>query len=902
MADTKVVLITGANRGIGNALVGAFLSREKTVVVACVRDTTTSSSQHLSSLVTAKGSKLIIAKIDSGSDTDARQATIALEQEHGITKLDMVIANAGMGDVAESVLSTQPAAVRRHIDVNAVGVLSLFQATESLLRKAAAPKFFAMSSNLASLGIMEYIPGPWLAYGMSKAALNFLIRKIHFENEWLTAVVLSPGWVQTDMGDFAAKALGVEAAPVTLKDSVRGVLGVIDGSSRERFSGSFVSHEGEVVPCGGQAPLIPFDSLTTPLSSSTLPVVPSSTLVAQVASTETLTPSIWNEQAPTPFPDHTFYEDIGSSHELPKIPQCSTAVFPKHTSPSRLVDVRRKALRFPAAALTMISSLFGRRGFLGLNHQLYLDNFGVTGSAAESRWLESSYSWVDKSACKWIGFCDSSSSAKNQWTGVGGEEASRASMESKEKGRLRNEYWNSGKTRPDDWSDHERRLREIPQYVLDYAPFVHLYSGEEFWPCDIADHVFHTTPHLNFTPLREKDDPPNITNLNELNRYKAHQVYLQSDDDVEERPEWLGGKSNIPTVPDDLECKFRDRSHNTGVDAAEHRIKTNLRGSNNIFGQKEQSGRTPGSVFDSIKEKPCGGRSDAPATLVVIDKGNGIVDAFWFFFYSYNLGNVVLNVRFGNHVGDWEHTLVRFKYGEPIEIFFSEHNFGEAYAYHAVEKIGKRPVAYSATGTHAMYGTPGTHAYILPWGLLHDETDRGPLWDPTLNLFSYTYQLPKKPFEDPDDPELHEVTPSALPSDLAGPIDTSATPQDLNSTFGRAILRASTLTPKAPLEWFLYRGHWGDKKYPLDDSRQYRFAGQYHYVDGPTGPWAKNLARKNICQSPGKCIIRHWMDEGVGGVTVRVLEEWNEYGDDEGAEWEEIDLPGPIEAPGDLHD
>ncbi|MDN6412086.1 MAG: Vps62-related protein, partial [Yaniella sp.] len=93
---------------------------------------------------------------------------------------------------------------------------------------------------------------------------------------------------------------------------------------------------------------------------------------------------------------------------------------------------------------------------------------------------------------------------------------------------------------------------------------------------------------------------------------------------------------------------------------------------------------------EEIHQDAAGGRSDAPAILVVMDKGNGIVDAFWFYFYSFNLGNTVANVRFGNHVGDWEHCLVRFHNGNPKALFFSAHQGGEAYSYEAVEKIGQR--------------------------------------------------------------------------------------------------------------------------------------------------------------------------------------------------------------------
>ena len=194
-------------------------------------------------------------------------------------------------------------------------------------------------------------------------------------------------------------------------------------------------------------------------------------------------------------------------------------------------------------------------------------------------------------------------------------------------------------------------MHKIPQYVLDHAPLVHLYSGEHFWPSDIAEHLTHVTPNLNYTPIQAKSINPNLTNLDRLNEYShGRYVYLKSDDNVEERPDWLESKKNIPNA------------------------------SNHADGRASK---------DQGKDyRP--GRSDAPAVLIVVNKGHGIVDAFWFYFYSYNLGNVVLNVRFGNHVGDWEHSLVRFQDGKPKVVFFSEHNFGSAYSYSAVEKVGKR--------------------------------------------------------------------------------------------------------------------------------------------------------------------------------------------------------------------
>ena len=353
---------------------------------------------------------------------------------------------------------------------------------------------------------------------------------------------------------------------------------------------------------------------------------------------------------------------------------------------------------------------------------------------------------------------------------------------------------------PFHWKDDNRTLSDIPQYVLDYAPYVYLFSGEQFWPCDIAEHLNHVTPNLNYTPIFSKSHNMNLTNLDKLNEFDGGRfVYLKSDDDVEERPDWLGGQQNIPDEPgEDLRSTYLRHPHQRPYQS-------------------------------KAQEPPTGGRSSAPAFLVTVNKGHGIVDAFWFYFYSYNLGNKVLNVRFGNHIGDWEHSLIRFQHGKPKIVFFSEHFFGQAYTYEAVEKIGQRPVVYSAVGTHAMYATPGIQPYILPLGLLHDQTDRGPLWDPALNTVNYVYNVKND----------------------------TLTPDGRN--------------PDAPTEWFFFDGHWGDRYYPMDDSRQYQFFGQYHYVTGPLGPRWKHLGRRKVCQGPysNECIIKQRLEaEGQREIPV----------------------------------
>ncbi|KAM0555006.1 hypothetical protein ACHAPJ_006354 [Fusarium lateritium] len=452
--------------------------------------------------------------------------------------------------------------------------------------------------------------------------------------------------------------------------------------------------------------------------------------------------------------------------------------------------------------------------------------------AQDRRWVNSSPYFLDRQACRWMSICGLHHLRRDP--------ASRGDSEDDEP------EWGELKGRSLAWEPEEiprqnhkrninqrrRILRDVPDYVMKHAPLVHLYSGEEFWPSDIRQHVEHMTAYVDDEPINSTEKWT-LHNLHELNKY-GRKVVLRSDDDVEERPNWLHSHYNKPADDgqgdDETHTPVGNpggrpelREPTTWYDVDKSRPVHKISDPRNHKYQNRRRSESSGHKPDS------NGYSSAPAVLVVVDKGSGIVDAFWFFFYSYNLGQTVLNIRFGNHVGDWEHCMVRFENGVPRGVFFSEHEGGQAYAFEAVEKRGQRPVIYSAVGSHAMYALPGTHAYILPFKLLKDVTDKGPLWDPSLNNYAYHYDYTKEHKHDPED--LHE-------------------PQSL-------VPAASN--PHAPTSWFHFRGRWGDEVYSLADPRQWRFFGQYHYVTGPDGPRFKTLNRGKMCQTR-KCRILYNLD------------------------------------------
>jgi len=183
--------------GLGRGLLEALIQRSNTTIIAGVRKLTDPTVKSLESLQTGSGSKIIPVVINSTDDSSAQKAIELIKTQHGITKLDIVIANAGISKYYGIAAITPISEVRDHFEVNIVGTIVLFQATWPLLKLSSNPMFVALSTGAASIGDMDTIPIPATAYGMSKVALNYMVRKIHFENPELIAFPISPGYVDS---------------------------------------------------------------------------------------------------------------------------------------------------------------------------------------------------------------------------------------------------------------------------------------------------------------------------------------------------------------------------------------------------------------------------------------------------------------------------------------------------------------------------------------------------------------------------------------------------------------------------------------------------------------------------------------------------------------------------------
>jgi len=199
-ATGKVILVTGANRGIGLAT-ARELRRRGAKVVAGVRDP--ERMPHIEGAA--------VLELDAGDAESCRAFMERAEREQG--RIDGLINNAAiLLDADTPLLSLSESELRHVIDVNLIGPFRLCQLVVPGMLKRGYGRIVNISSGLGSISDMG---GGFPSYRMTKLALNGLTRVLAAElgrNSNVKVNSISPGWVRTDMGGAGANREPEDAA------------------------------------------------------------------------------------------------------------------------------------------------------------------------------------------------------------------------------------------------------------------------------------------------------------------------------------------------------------------------------------------------------------------------------------------------------------------------------------------------------------------------------------------------------------------------------------------------------------------------------------------------------------------------------------------------------------------
>jgi NAD(P)-dependent dehydrogenase (short-subunit alcohol dehydrogenase family) len=203
-----VVLITGANRGIGLALVKAYAGR-RDKVFACIR--ATSDRDDLDAFARAQPNWVDIIEMDVSDTAQIGRVRRKLEAE----PIDVLINNAGIGGPErQSAADMDFDGLEETLRVNTLAPLRVALAFLPNV-KAARGRIITVSSQMGATGASS----DHLAYRVSKQAVNRLMRGLATElkPQGVPVLIVHPGWVKTDMGGEGAQLSPEQSAAQLLK-------------------------------------------------------------------------------------------------------------------------------------------------------------------------------------------------------------------------------------------------------------------------------------------------------------------------------------------------------------------------------------------------------------------------------------------------------------------------------------------------------------------------------------------------------------------------------------------------------------------------------------------------------------------------------------------------------------
>lgn len=225
------VLVTGANRGIGLAVVEAYASDGAKVFATCRYP---DQAADLHALARRHPDRVIPVQLDVTDQSSIDRAAAAVAKQ--ANALDVLYNNAGIlpSNHEQSFESITFETLMDTLRVNSAAPLMVAKAFVGMLERGNQPRIVNVSSDAGSL---SHAGGSWYAYNTSKAALNMISRLMGKEliRRGIIAIAINPGWASSDMGG--------KGAPLTTAQSASSMKRFVETLKREQ-SGFYFNYDG----------------------------------------------------------------------------------------------------------------------------------------------------------------------------------------------------------------------------------------------------------------------------------------------------------------------------------------------------------------------------------------------------------------------------------------------------------------------------------------------------------------------------------------------------------------------------------------------------------------------------------------------------------------------------------
>lgn len=195
--EGRTAVITGASRGLGAGLAEVFRERGLRLAL-CAR----------SEPVLASDEAVLARRVDVAREEEV--ARFAEEAAAHLGKIDLWVNNAGVLEPIAPLRDCAPDAIRRHVEVNLLGV---FWGMQAYVRHRRAVGGGGVLLNVSSGAATSAYAG-WSAYCAAKAGVDRLTEVVALEEEavGLRCLAVAPGVIDTDM-QTQIRASTAEAFP-----------------------------------------------------------------------------------------------------------------------------------------------------------------------------------------------------------------------------------------------------------------------------------------------------------------------------------------------------------------------------------------------------------------------------------------------------------------------------------------------------------------------------------------------------------------------------------------------------------------------------------------------------------------------------------------------------------------
>jgi short-subunit dehydrogenase len=230
--DGKVVVVTGASMGIGEAIAKVFVDAGARVVLLS-RDA--GRAEAARQRVGHTERTLALACDVCKRDEIDRALTLTVQNFH---RVDVWVNNAGVG-IRDSVAEMETSALRELFETNFFGTIACMQAVVPVMRKNGGGSIINISS------VAGHIPVPYMAiYSASKFAMNAIGKgaRMELKRDNINVLTVCPGYINTDFtAHLVADRKGAVRAP-----AARGI--TAERVARATYRGYRANRREVVVP------------------------------------------------------------------------------------------------------------------------------------------------------------------------------------------------------------------------------------------------------------------------------------------------------------------------------------------------------------------------------------------------------------------------------------------------------------------------------------------------------------------------------------------------------------------------------------------------------------------------------------------------------------------------------